>query len=447
MPPLVALILCCIFIFMLLKKDAKRNPHVSSFLLIPLLWMMLLGSRFVGQWLNYSEFSQLSLIEEGSVIDRVVFSALIFSALVILWKRDLALKNVFSGNRWLILFLFYCMISISWSDFPFVAFKRWVKELGNFLMVLVVVTEDDDFEAIKAMIRRCAYVLIPLSIVLIKYFPDLGRQYSFWTGEALYIGVATSKNMLGCLSLITGLYFVYVLMESLTGDRIVKKYDGLWLVVHIGMLVMILWLLHMSQSATSLLAFMGGSAVLFCGRLPAVRRNPALLFDGVIFVVVLIISLDYIFGIKEVIISYVGRDQTLTGRADLWEDVLSFETNPLFGTGYESFWLGKRLEKLWDKYWWAPTGSHNGYLETYLNLGWIGALLLTSFILEALYRARNNLKSRIEFGAFQLSLIAVVLFYNMTEVAFKGSMLVWFVFIMVNVKRPLGLKRAGSRCR
>ncbi len=46
------------------------------------------------------------------------------------------------------------------------------------------------------------------------------------------------------------------------------------------------------------------------------------------------------------------------------------KTNPLLGTGYESFWLGPRLQWFWQH---AGLGhineAHNGYLEVYLNLG------------------------------------------------------------------------------
>ena len=35
-------------------------------------------------------------------------------------------------------FLSFALMSFCWSDFPFVAFKRWFRDLGNYLVILVV---------------------------------------------------------------------------------------------------------------------------------------------------------------------------------------------------------------------------------------------------------------------------------------------------------------------
>lgn len=64
----------------------------------------------------------------------------------------------------------------------------------------------------------------------------------------------------------------------------------------------------------------------------------------------------------------MGKDTSLTGRTKIWDLALSLSGNPLFGTEFESFWLGPRLDKIWSVYW-RITEAHNGYLEVYLNLG------------------------------------------------------------------------------
>ncbi len=81
----------------------------------------------------------------------------------------------------------------------------------------------------------------------------------------------------------------------------------------------------------------------------------------------------------------VGEDPTLTDRTKIWAFLLSMHTNPLLGTGYESFWLGPRLQWFWQT---AGLGAlneaHNGYLEVYLNLGIIGLFLLCGFLIASL---------------------------------------------------------------
>ena len=81
-----------------------------------------------------------------------------------------------SHNRLLTVFLVYCLISIVWSDFPFVAFKRWIKILGHPVMTLVVFTEPDWEESVTRLMKRCAYVIAPVSILFIKYFPQWSHE-------------------------------------------------------------------------------------------------------------------------------------------------------------------------------------------------------------------------------------------------------------------------------
>ena len=51
-------------------------------------------------------------------------------------------------------------------------------------MALIILSEAKPSAAVSSVLRRCAFVLLPLSIVFIKYFPWLGRGYSDWTGQA-----------------------------------------------------------------------------------------------------------------------------------------------------------------------------------------------------------------------------------------------------------------------
>src|SRR5581483_4780832 len=79
----------------------------------------------------------------------------------------------------------------------------------------------------------------------------------------------------------------------------------------------------------------------------------------------------------------LGRNPTLTGRTEIWSAVLHFAGNPLFGTGFESFWLGDRIKHIWayGEMTYGINEAHNGYIETYLNLGWIGVALLVNLII------------------------------------------------------------------
>ena len=73
----------------------------------------------------------------------------------------------------------------------------------------------------------------------------------------------------------------------------------------------------------------------------------------------------------------MSAETRLTGRTDLWKQCLAIAGNPLVGTGFESFWLGWRIQRIWDENVGIRLNeAHNGYLELYLQLGWCGVALL-----------------------------------------------------------------------
>lgn len=430
MPPNLALFLCLILIISLLWVDTRRNAEVSHALWIPLIWIMILGSRLVSQWLDAGSLS--ASLEEGNPLDAGVFSLLIGAGMFILAKRRVGLLQIIHDNPWLAIFFIYCGVSIGWSDFPFVAFKRWVKEIGHLVMILVVLTEVTPAEAVQSLLRRFAYVLIPTSVVLIKYYPNIGRQFSYWTGEALNMGVTTSKNMLGNLCLITGFFFFWSLFTMWRNKtKSMDKYD---LFVHVLFLAMIWWLLTLSSSATSLMCLGIGICIIVVFELPTMKKNPKAGTLVIVSSAVLFFLLEQAFDLSEVIIASLGRDPTLTGRSEIWGEVLSMVPNELVGTGYDSFWLGERLKLMWAKHWWKPTGSHNGYLETYINLGWIGIVLLCWLIVAIFRKIQVELLSNYDYGRFEMAVLIMALVYNLTEVAFKGTMLVWFMLLLITVK-------------
>src|SRR5260221_3892521 len=164
LPPVVALWLTLAFIFFVYRREARLKTNVSNALWIPLLWLLITGSRSFSQWLYLSRGIVIESPEDGSPIDAAVFLGLILSGYYILRKRGVSLSIFVRENRWLAAFFIFTLISIAWSDFPFIAGKRWIKILGHPIMVLIVLTDPDPVEAVKWLFKRIAYVLIPLSI-------------------------------------------------------------------------------------------------------------------------------------------------------------------------------------------------------------------------------------------------------------------------------------------
>ena len=156
----------------------------------------------------------------------------------------------------------------------------------------------------------------------------------------------------------------------------------------------------------------------------------------IFFIVAIFLILQLSVDIIEITISNLGRDMTLTGRTELWKDVLAMRTNPLIGTGYESFWLGDRAATFWEKYPWHPNQAHNGYLETYINLGSIGLFLLIGVIFSSYRNIVRTFIFDFDYGIFRMAILVMILLFNLMEASFKGIDFMWFIFLLIAVEYP-----------
>src|SRR5207244_13547687 len=113
---------------------------------------------------------------EGSPFDRNVFIFLLLAALAVLVARSGRVGPLLRKNVLILLYFLFCAVSIVWSDFPFVALKRFIKAIGDLGMVLIVLTESDPLAALKRLVTRLGFFLFPLSVLFIKYYPQIGRR-------------------------------------------------------------------------------------------------------------------------------------------------------------------------------------------------------------------------------------------------------------------------------
>ena len=225
MSPTIATLLCWLFVLTLYFLNRGRDLRISSALWVPVIWLSICASRMVSQWLAGFGEDTVRGFEEGNSLDAAVFASLLVVGLAVLLggQRRARVAAILRENKPLILFMLYCLVSVMWSDYPMVSFKRWTKALGDVTMVLIVLTDLDLGASLSQFLVRPAFALIPLSIVLIRYYPSLGRQYSSWTGEAYNVGVATGKNSLGYVCLIFGLGCVWSLLDVLRAKDSSRK--------------------------------------------------------------------------------------------------------------------------------------------------------------------------------------------------------------------------------
>jgi exopolysaccharide production protein ExoQ len=426
--PTIASCLTVAFIIFLFRRDFREKPDITGALWLPLIWMLIICSRQPSDWLNtFGLHSGAVTLEEGSPFDAFIYFALIAAGAYVLNKRHVHLSEIIRENRWLTIFFVYCFLAIFWSDFPFVAFKRWIKVLGHPIMALIVLTEPDPVRAVIRLLKRCAYVIVPVSVLFIKYYPELGRAFDPWTGASINMGIATNKNALGADCLILGFFFFWHLLQTWASQRGRSRRNEFFLTA--GFLLAIWWLFSMAHSSTSLVCLFVGMLIVAVLGLRFVDKR----FIGtyVVIGVLALLAAEWAFGIYASAIQLLGKDPTLTDRTLLWAELLKVDINPLLGTGFESFWLGERLRSFATSRWWAPNQAHNGYLETYLNLGLVGLFLLIGLLIATFWKARQELFTNFQFGRFRLGFLIAVIAYNWTEAAFKNISAIWFIFYII----------------
>ena len=434
MPSPLAAFLTVGFILFLFRRDIREKPNVSGALWLPLLWAIIVYSRGLSGWLKIFGFPGLGAVsvEEGSPLDAWFYFVLIAVGFLILNKRQVRLSEVVQNNGWIIAFLLYCLISIIWSDFPLVAFKRWIKILGHPIMALIVLTEPDPQEAFRRLMKRCAYVVVPVSILFIKYYPKWGRTYDQWSGLQMTNGIAIGKNLLGADCLTLGLFFFWHFLQTWQTERNTSKRKELLLIT--GFLLGICWILRLAHSATSSISLcIGIFTIVFVG-LRSINKK--LIGTYLLGALVLLAMAELGFGLSAHVSEALGRNSTLSGRTELWAQLLKLHTNPIFGTGFESFWLGDRLQRLAEIYWWHPNEAHNGYLEIYLTLGLVGLFILGGLFVATFWKTRFDLFRNFQWGRYRLGFLVAVVLYNCTEAAVRPFHPVWFVFYIIAVEYP-----------
>jgi O-antigen ligase len=436
MSPSLATLFCLLGIAYLFWADRKQAEGVSRAVWIPLLWMFFAASRFPSQWLDLGtpNTATADVYDEGNPLNRNVFLALIVAGVAVLGRRRVNWGEVLTANPWLLFFFLFALTSTLWADDAGLSFKRWVKGIGDVVMALVILTDKRPYQALGVVLRRLAFLLLPLSLLFIKYYPQFGRAYDPF-GEQMFTGVAMQKNGLGQLCLLVGVYFAWELLFR----RLKPNAEGrVPAPVALIVVPLTLWLLYTSKSATSFAALFGAVCFLAVARLPFFARFPRRIIGAGVSTVVAIGVLEYTLGIKAWAIELLGRAPDLTERIPMWEMLLQMTPNTWIGAGYEAFWSGDRLREIWARMG-HTTGflqAHNGYIDAYLNVGIIGVALIVLAIVAGLLKAHRELEREYAYALLRIALILVAIAYNYTEAAFKPVHNVFVLMLIAILEVP-----------
>ena len=301
----------------------------------------------------------------------------------------------------LLLLFLWMAASVTWSHEPSATLRAAVGT-GLLLALGVLLAWGRDATELPRTVMWAATWVSVVAVAMAVALPGTALA------DGLLRGPTPHENQLGFIAAV-GLLTAVVC----TVERRVSRLTG----VAVGSLaaVCLLW----SGSRTGLLitvVTVASFAVMRAlGGLPRRWQAPLLmltLLGGGLGVLVAVLN-------RAFVAEALGRDVTLTGRTEIWQVVWTLANErPLTGWGLGSVWrasspVGATVERAISYF---PSHAHNGYLDTFLQTGAVGAVLLVLALLGALARGTRQLL--LGGSAFPLATAVLLVLYNLSETRF-----------------------------
>jgi exopolysaccharide production protein ExoQ len=419
-------------LFFLDRDDTART---SKFLWLPVIWLWISASRPVSTWFGMGYEAAADAASAGNFLDQSIAGILMILGIIAIILRRKTSIAVLRASWPIVLYFSFCLFSLLFSDSPGWGLKRWVRGLGDLIMALIVVTEAQPVAALRRFFSRSAFILFPASLLLAKYYPSLSRYYTP-EGMLLIGGVTTNKNLLGVGTFVLTLGALWQVLSLINNKK--QPHRTRHLVAQCTVLFLGMDLLLMAHSATAGACFVLGAALMLA--ISRIKR-PATV-HALVLVILLGGGLIELLGVQGGVMNAMGRSSDLTGRTEIWKVLEKMDTNPIVGAGFETFWTGSRMEYM-NREFPGINESHNGYLETWLNLGGIGVILIILVLVQGYLIAVAAFRREHLLGGLLIAYVITAVTYNITEAGFRMLGPEW-IFIVLAVVAAGRLNAFGN---
>jgi exopolysaccharide production protein ExoQ len=404
-------------------RAKSSAPIIDTCAIVPILACAY--AAIIGPLLSLgSDYTDIQKAEPG-LAQRIFWPAIAAVSVVLVLRRYSRLGRPTLPPHIICLFAYlaFAGASVLWAFRPEASFIRFLQQV----MVLTSIVLPGIFAVRTADMMRGLFLCVAFAAFLNIFFV-LGNPPSLIAGYGGYPGYFLGKNYLGEFSAAA---FLLSLHEIL--------HHGLRRVLGTIVLLVAASLLFLSNSKTSfaLAVFVPFLAGFTLVARKAMRISPAITLWSIAFCCVVLSKLS---GFNMYRLSYMlYGDSTLTGRTIIW-DFASWEIDrsPLLGWGYQSFWLvGPDAPSVVDAPGWVKymPNAHNGYYDTMLELGYIGLVLLVTFITATLHAIGRLAEIDLRRAWLALSLALFVIIYNFLESQWmRGFEFLWIMFVIVAVE-------------
>jgi exopolysaccharide production protein ExoQ len=370
-------------------------------------------------------FEKQTLVAQPDIVSRIFWPAMTAISAI------LAVQNRYRLSRltWpphiicLLVYLAFAGASVLWAFSPQSSLTRFVQEV----MIITSIVLPAMLAARTADMMRGLFLCFALSLILNLPFVLGGSVNLAQYGAKLlvigYQGYFEGKNYLGEFAAVA---FLLSLHEML--------YPGWRRALGIIVAVIAIWLVFLSSSKTALgLALISPSLAALTLIVRKITGISTAIIPLSIPVCYFILSSVSNFTMNRISYMLYG-DSTFTGRTIIWDFAqYEIDRSPLVGWGYRSFWLVPDSPSLeapgWVK---MMPNAHNGYVDTKLELGYVGLALLIAFIVATLHAIGRVADRDPPRARLLLSLALFIIVYNFLESLWmRGFEFLWVVFLIV----------------
>jgi exopolysaccharide production protein ExoQ len=310
------------------------------------------------------------------------------------------------------LFPAFAVLSCAWSQQHWISLRFALEYAATVGCAVLAARLMSPRQVISALLICLLFVSV-LCLVIGK------STFNQMTETVDFVGVFESKNELA---------FFVSLMLLASGAVLLDSGQG-WPIRLVALVSLgpVLPLLVKTHSATAKVTAVLSLAVLvgnLCFARLTPRERARLLVAGLAIVLPLLFLLADAGEIANDFVTHVlGRSGTMTGRTVLWADALQLiPSHPLFGWGWQAFWVRSTpdAEGLWAQFHIISRQGfqfQNSFLETAIELGWIGCGLLCVVLAITLWRVvRWSWQDRSAASSFYVALMICFLIRAVVEV-------------------------------
>jgi exopolysaccharide production protein ExoQ len=327
-------------------------------------------------------------IVSSNTLNQLLYPILFFSSLICIFAKRNRVIKIIRSEKFLTLFLIWCVISISWSVDPLTSSKRVFRTITLYSVTLSFIANLKSYNEILKYIKPVLYLYVSTSVIVSLIIPGAtDPQFQTWRGFTGH------KNILGQESV----------MCILLSFFIWKKEKGYSKYVAAIVLLLSIMLLLGARSVTAITSFIVILSIASVLQIDKIFKpiklgktvSTLIIFSGIILTIFLFLFTN---GILESFTSIAGKDITFSGRTDLWTEMIyEIYKHPFLGSGYQAFWSlnNPSLRWLYEIFIWIPTQSHNGYIDILNEVGIIGFFLFILMIFNSIMNIGRSEESRI----------------------------------------------------